>query len=51
MSFVRLRNLILQMLYRPAPIKILSPKTLASLDAIDKAIEERISPLLSELWR
>ena len=46
----RLRNRILQILYRPVLFRILTPTTIASLDVLDKAIEKRITPLLSELW-
>jgi hypothetical protein len=49
---IRIRNRILQKMYRPRQkrSRLLSAHTMASLDAIDKSIEEKITPLLSGLF-
>ena len=52
MRLFRIRNRVLQYIYRPVPRKsIFSAKSLAAMDALDKAIEEKITPLLSSLWK
>lgn len=51
MHIHRLRNKILQRLYRPASARprYFSSQTLTSLDAIEQAIEQKITPLLAGL--
>ena len=52
MRIHRIRNKILQLLYRPKNTKntFLSAQTLDAFSAIDKAIEKKITPLLSGLF-
>jgi hypothetical protein len=48
---ILIRNRLLQAFYRPAPRKsFMSAKSFSALDAIDKSIEEKITPLLSEFF-
>ena len=49
---IRIRNRILQALYRPRAGRgrLLSPKTLEALDDIDKGIEDKITPLLADFF-
>ncbi|MCL1862700.1 MAG: hypothetical protein FWF78_03940 [Defluviitaleaceae bacterium] len=49
---VRLRNKILQVLYRPRIVKssVFSSQSLSIFDELDKAIEEKITPIFSELF-
>ncbi|MCL2198192.1 MAG: hypothetical protein FWB80_04635 [Defluviitaleaceae bacterium] len=49
---VRIRNKILQALYRPRATKsaVFSSQSLSIFDELDKAIEEKITPLLSEFF-
>lgn len=53
MHLFRIRNKILQRLYRPGPVqsKFLSRETMEQLTAIDEAIEQMITPILSGLWK
>jgi hypothetical protein len=51
MRVKRFQNRVLQILYRPAAVRILPSRTMASLDALDKAIEKKITPLLTGLFR
>ena len=48
---IRIRNRILQKLYRPRHKKsrFLTSEVIAALDEIDRRIEEEITPLLSGL--
>jgi hypothetical protein len=53
MHMRRIRSRLLQILYRPpgkAKPRWFTPGLLASMDRIDKAIDEKITPLLSGLW-
>ena len=52
MRMYRIRNRLLQYTYQPRPVarRFFSPKTLELMEAIDKEIEEKITPLLSSLW-
>jgi len=50
---IRIRNRILQKLYRPRRwqgISFVSAQAISALDEIDRRIEEQITPLLSELF-
>jgi len=50
---IRIRNRILQKLYRPRrkqSFSFISDQALSALDEIDRRIEEQITPLLSELF-
>ena len=51
---IRLRNKILQALYRPrstsSKVNVFSAQSLSLFDELDKAIEEKITPLLSEFF-
>ena len=51
-NWVRLRNSMAQWLYRPIVPKpsYLSEDALSFLDALDKTVEEKITPLLDELF-
>ena len=53
-NHIRLRNKILQILYRPEVSRrklfSLSEKTIAILDEIDSGIEKQITPLLEDLF-
>ena len=49
MRIFRFRNRILQLLYRPVPLRIFSEQTLSTFDALDKAINKNVTPLLAEL--
>lgn len=50
----RVRNRLLQMFYRPRTsgggLFALPSQTLSALDQIENSIEEKITPLLSELF-
>jgi hypothetical protein len=52
MKLFRIRNRILQLFYRPRPAgnPFFPSGTLSAFDAIEKAIEEKITPLLSGLF-
>ncbi|MCL2047130.1 MAG: hypothetical protein FWG87_00240 [Defluviitaleaceae bacterium] len=55
MSYIRLRNRLLQAFYRPFSAQrkglfSLPSETLSIFDELDKRIEENISPLFSELF-
>jgi len=49
---IRIRNRLLQLFYRPrvGRTRLLSASAREALDAIDRRIEETITPLLSELF-
>jgi len=47
---VRIRGRLLQALYRPKVRRYLPVKILQALDEIDKGIEEKVTPLLSDLF-
>ena len=49
---IRIRNRVLQKLYRPRKgrRRFLTAQALCALDEIDRRIEEKITPLLSELF-
>ena len=49
---IRIRNRILQKLYRPrrGKSRFLTAEALSALDEIDRRIEEEITPLLSGLF-
>jgi len=49
---IRVKNRLLQAMYRPKASKktILPAKTLHILDEIERKIEEKITPLLAELF-
>ena len=51
-NWARLRNRVAQLLYRPVVPKpsYLSEDALSFLDALDKAVEEKITPLLDDLF-
>ncbi|MCL2223347.1 MAG: hypothetical protein FWB96_00085 [Defluviitaleaceae bacterium] len=53
-NYVRFRNKILQLLYKPQTANNglfqLPEKTLSAFDEIENSIEEKITPLLSELF-
>lgn len=54
MHWLRFRNKMRQHFYRPGVYRgraFLPAQTLESLDAIDQAIEQKITPLLSGLWK
>jgi len=48
----RIQNRILQAMYRPkvSRSRLLSGEALSFIDELDKRIEEKITPLLSELF-
>jgi len=46
----RLRNRLLQAMYRPRRSRILLGNPLLFLDELDSHIEEKITPLLTELF-
>jgi len=50
---IRIRNRILQKLYRPrrGKCRFISTQAIEALDEIDRCIEEEITPLLSEFFR
>jgi len=50
---VRIRNKLLQMLYKPKRSKgiFITNKAMSALDEIDRHIEEKVTPLLSELFK
>ncbi|MCL2373540.1 MAG: hypothetical protein FWC78_09110 [Defluviitaleaceae bacterium] len=49
---IRLKNRILQALYRPGTPKSYLPKhTIEKLDKIETIIEEKITPLLAEMFK
>jgi hypothetical protein len=53
MRIYRIRNRLLQLFYRPPHVARRLPlpsRTWALVDEIDKAIEEKITPLLAGLW-
>ena len=49
---IRIRNRILQILYRPRRVRsrFISANAMSALEEIDRCIEEDITPLLSELF-
>jgi len=49
---IRIRNRILQKLYRPRRSKnrFITAQAIAALEEIDRRIEENITPLLSEIF-
>ena len=49
---IRIRNRILQRLYRPrrGKSRFFTAQVIAALEEIDRRIEEEITPLLSELF-
>jgi hypothetical protein len=49
---IRIRNRLLQLLYRPATGKprFISAEALAFLDDLDKRLEEKVTPLLESLF-
>jgi len=49
---IRIRNRILQKLYRPrrGKSRFITAQALLALEEIDRRIEEEITPLLSELF-
>jgi len=47
---IRIKNRLLQAMYRPRAKRILPTDALRALDEIDKRIDEKITPLLSELF-
>ena len=48
---IRIRNRILQKLYRPRrKNRFLTAKAMSALEEIDRRIEEQITPLLSDLF-
>ena len=52
-NWTRTRNRILQALYRPriSRGRFFSVQALATLDEIDRSIEDTITPLLSEFFK
>jgi len=50
---IRIRNRILQKLYRPRRGKssFISAQAMAALEELDRRIEENITPLLSEIFK
>jgi len=50
---VRIRNKLLQKLYKPKRSKssFITTKAMSALDEIDRHIEEKVTPLLSELFK
>jgi len=48
----RLRNLLLQKLYRPRPggYRFISPRAMAAFEDLNQTIEKEITPLLSEFF-
>jgi len=51
-NWVRLRNRVAQWLYKPVLPKpnYLSEDAVSFLDELDKAVEEKITPLLADLF-
>ena len=47
---IRIKNRLLQAMYRPRVTSIIPSYTWLALDEIDKRIEEKITPLLAELF-
>jgi len=47
---VRIKNRLLQAMYRPRVRSIIPTTAWQVLDEIDKGIEDKITPLLSELF-